>query len=39
LAEWDFKWNSRKLTDGQRTAMIAQQLEGKRLVYERPASA
>jgi transposase-like protein len=39
LAEWDFKWNSRTVTDGQRTAMIAQQMQGKRLMYQRPAKA
>jgi hypothetical protein len=33
LAEWDFKWNTRKMTDGERAALIAQGIEGKRLTY------
>ena len=33
LAEWDFKWNTRKLKDGERAALIAKGLEGKRLTY------
>jgi hypothetical protein len=37
LAEWDFKFNSRKVSDGERTALIAQQVEGKRLMYQRPS--
>lgn len=38
LVEWDFKWNTRSTSDGERTAMIAQQAEGKRLMYQRPAA-
>jgi len=37
LAEWDFKWNTRKVKDGERVALIAKGIEGKRLTY-RPAS-
>jgi hypothetical protein len=37
LAEWDFKWNTRKIKDGERVALIAKGIEGKRLTY-RPAN-
>jgi transposase-like protein len=33
LTEWDFKWNTRKITDGERAALIAKGVEGKRLTY------
>jgi transposase-like protein len=33
LAEWDFKWNTRKTSDGERAALIAKGIEGKRLTY------
>jgi hypothetical protein len=33
LAEWDHKWNTRKMTDGKRAALIAKGIEGKRLTY------
>lgn len=33
LAEWDFKWNTRKVKDGERAALIAKGIEGKRLTY------
>src|SRR5829696_2065318 len=33
LTEWDFKWNTRKVTDGERAALIAKGIEGKRLTY------
>src|SRR5580704_16712145 len=33
LAEWDFKWNTRKTKDGERAALIAKGIEGKRLTY------
>ena len=36
LAEWDFKWNNRKLKDGERAALSLKGIEGKRLTY-RPA--
>ena len=37
LAEWDFKFNTRKLRDGERAELIAKGIEGKRLTY-RPAN-
>jgi len=33
LAEWDFKFNTRKMDDGERATLIAQGIEGKRLTY------
>jgi transposase-like protein len=36
LAEWDFKWNTRKITDGERAATALKGIEGKRLTYRRP---
>jgi transposase-like protein len=33
LSEWDFKWNTRKISDGERAALIAKGIEGKRLTY------
>lgn len=33
LTEWDFKWNTRKSTDGERATLIAKGIEGKRLTY------
>jgi transposase-like protein len=33
LNEWDFKWNTRKMKDGERAALIAKGIEGKRLTY------
>lgn len=33
LAEWDFKWNTRKVKDGERAALIAKGIGGKRLTY------
>jgi ISXO2-like transposase domain len=33
LSEWDYKWNTRKITDGERVALIAKGTEGKRLTY------
>ncbi len=33
LAEWDFKWNTRKMTDGERAAIALEGIEGKRLTY------
>jgi hypothetical protein len=37
LVEWDFKWNTRKATDGERAALALKGIEGKRLMY-RPAN-
>jgi transposase-like protein len=33
LAEWDFKWNTRKMKDGDRAAAALKGTEGKRLTY------
>lgn len=35
LAEWDFKWNTRKMKDGERAAVALKGIEGKRLTYRR----
>jgi transposase-like protein len=39
LAEWDFKWNTRKMTDGERAAAALKGAEGKRLTYRQPHQA
>jgi transposase-like protein len=39
LAEWDFKWNTRKIKDGERAAIALKGIEGKRLTYRRPHDA
>jgi transposase-like protein len=39
LAEWDFKWNTRKMTDGERAAFALEGVEGKRLTYRRSDKA
>jgi transposase-like protein len=36
LVEWDFKFNTRKLTDGARAALALKGAEGKRLTYRQP---
>jgi transposase-like protein len=36
LIEWDFKWNTRQMKDGERAAAALKGFEGKRLTY-RPA--
>jgi hypothetical protein len=33
LAEWDFKFNTRKMKDGERPALALKGIEGKRLTY------
>lgn len=33
LAEFDFRWNTRKLNDGERTVLAIQGAQGKRLAY------
>ena len=33
LSEWDYKWNTRKMTDGERAAIAVKGGEGKRLQY------
>jgi transposase-like protein len=35
-AEWDFKWNTRKMSDGERAALAVKGAEGKRLTYRNP---
>ena len=39
LAEWDFKWNTRKMTDGERAAIALGGIEGKRLTYRQTNEA
>jgi transposase-like protein len=39
LAEWDFKWNNRKITDGERAAIALEGIEGKRLTYRQTNEA
>ena len=39
LAEWDFKWNTRKISDGERAAEALKGIEGKRLTYRRANEA
>jgi transposase-like protein len=39
VAEWDFKFNTRKLTDDQRATVALKGIAGKRLVYRRPDQA
>jgi hypothetical protein len=39
LAEWDFKWNTRKINDGERAALALKGAEGKRLQYRQPRDA
>jgi hypothetical protein len=36
LAEWDFKWNTRKIKDGERAVLALKGAEGKRLTYRQP---
>ena len=33
LIEWDFKWNARDTTDGERAALIDKGIENKRITY------
>jgi ISXO2-like transposase domain len=33
LIEWDFKWNTRKITDGERATAALKGIEGRRLTY------
>ena len=39
LVEWDFKFNTRKLTDGERAALALRGAEGRRLTYRNPDQA
>jgi len=36
VAEFDFRWNNRKVDDGERTARAIRQAQGKRLRYRQP---
>jgi transposase-like protein len=36
LAEFDFRYNNRRIDDGARTALVIRQAEGKRLRYKQP---
>ena len=36
LVEWDFKFNTRNMTDGERAALALKGAEGKRLTYRQP---
>jgi len=36
LAEFDFRYNARKITDGERAALAVKGAEGKRLTYRQP---
>jgi transposase-like protein len=38
LAEYDFRWNNRKVSDGERTVAAIRGAEGKRLMYREPSS-
>ena len=39
LAEFDFRWTTRDVTDGERTVAGLRKIEGKRLMLRRPSSA
>jgi transposase-like protein len=39
LTEWDFKWNTRNITDGERAALALKGAEGRRLTYRGPRAA
>ncbi len=39
LTEWDFKWNTRNITDGERAALALKGAEGRRLTYRGPREA
>jgi transposase-like protein len=39
LAEWDFKWNTRNISDGERAAIALEGIEGKRLTYRQTNEA
>lgn len=38
LSEFDYRWNTRKMEDGQRTAQAIRSAAGKRLMYREPAA-
>jgi transposase-like protein len=39
LSEWDYKWNTRKISDTERAATAVKGAEGKRLTYRQPREA
>ncbi len=39
LSEWDYKWNTRKISDEERAADAVKGGEGKRLQYRQPREA
>ena len=39
LNEWDYKWNTRKISDAERAAIAVKGGEGKRLQYRQPREA
>jgi ISXO2-like transposase domain len=39
LTEFDFRYNARKIEDGERTALAIQGAEGKRLTYKKPETS
>jgi transposase-like protein len=39
LVEWDFKWNTRQVTDKERAALALKGAKGKRLTYQNPDRA
>jgi transposase-like protein len=39
LSEWDYKWNTRKISDAERAAIAVNGGEGKRLQYRQPREA
>jgi hypothetical protein len=38
VAEFDFRWNTRKVDDGERTALAIRKADGKRLRYKEPSA-
>ncbi len=38
VAEFDFRWNARKIDDGARTALAIRKADGKRLRYKQPVA-
>src|SRR5271167_1837713 len=38
VAEFDFRWNARKIDDGERTALAIRRADGKRLRYKEPVA-
>jgi len=38
IAEFDVRWNSRKMNDGERISLAIQSANGKRLFYHEPTT-